>query len=334
MAEREAPAGEERLDAAPLGVERLDAVPPSEEQLEAELTLARLEDRIGAFTSYTLAADLLELREIYAGAFERVRPEDWGKRSDRRRDGWTRRETLAHVAAVTRAYLQSIEAGLAGRPVTIPGFERRADLRAVNQAVIAASAAASTAELVDDCLGALDAAARLAATLERESLGKLVPVPYFGAPPTVAELFGSALAHAGIVHGAQLALTRARPVWIYFQPGLMRRQITRFIHMFGLAYWPERGGDLHATLGFDIAGQGGGSWIVRVSPGGGHGKIGVARTTDVRCASASADLFCQLMTFQTPVWRALVTRQLRVSGNLALARRLPAMFVPTERQGR
>ena len=35
------------------------------------------------------------------------------------------------------------------------------------------------------------------------------------------------------------------------------------------------------------------------------------------------------MTFQTPIWRALALRRLRVGGNLLLARRLPTLFLPT-----
>lgn len=307
--------------------------PPEEEltpeQAEAAAALARLEDRIGAFTSYTIAADLLELREIYAGTFERIKPEEWGKRTERRPEGWTRRQALAHVCAVAETYNQVIAAGLEGRPVVIDGFAQRSDLKAANLAAIEARADLPVDELVAGFLGALDEAARLAVPLEAEGLGRLVPVPFFDTTPTVAELFGASLAHAGVIHGAQLAVSRGRPIWIYYQPGMMRRQLTRFIHCFGLTYWPARGGELHATVGFDVAGQGGGSWYVRVGPWGGHGKIGLARTTDVRFSFGSADLFCKLMTYQTPVWRAIALRQLRVGGNLALARRLPELFKPT-----
>jgi hypothetical protein len=303
--------------------------PLTEEQAAAEAALARLEDRIGAFTSYTLAADFLELREIYTGTLERIEPADWSRRTERRPNSWTLRQTLAHVAAVAETYNAAVAAGLEGRPVEIPGFETRRDLRSANLAALAARTALSPEELSASFLGALDEAARLVAPLEPEHLGRLVPVPFFDGTPTVAELFGCSLVHAGIIHGAQLAATRARPIWIFFQPGLMRRQLTRFFHNLGLAYWPERGGDLHATIAFNVAGQGGGSWFVRARPDGGQGRIGVARTRDVTFDFASADLLCRIFTFQTPPWRALLTRQLRVHGNLRLAARLPQLFTPT-----
>lgn len=312
---------------------REDELPEEEEltaeQAEAAAAMARLEDRIGAFTSYTLAADFLELREVFTGTFERMKPEDWSKRSERRADGWTRRQALAHADAVALTYNEAIAAALAGQPVVVPNLERRADLKAANQAAIEARAELPVADLANSFLGSLQHAAHLAVPLQGEDLGRLVEVPFFGAAPTVAELFGGSLAHAGIIHGAQLALSRARPIWIFFQPGMMRRQLTRYIHNFGLSYWPERGGDLHATFGFSVEGQGGGSWFVRVGPGGGLGKIGVARTNDVSFRFASADIFCKLMTFQSPVWRAVALRQVRVSGNLSLARRMPKFFTPT-----
>jgi hypothetical protein len=299
------------------------------EQIEAEAALARLEDRIGAYTSYTLAADFLELREIFAGGFERMKEEDWARRIDRRPGGWTMRQTLAHVDMAAHLFNLSIVAGLEGRPVVIPGFERREDLKAFNAAAIEARAELSTAELTASFLGALEEAARLAGSLQAEHLGRLVTVPYYGSAPTVAELFGCSLAHAGIIHGAQLATARSRPIWIFFPPGMMRRQLTRYFHLLGLAYWPERGGDLHATFGFHAEGQGGGSWTVRAHPRGGHGKIGIPRTADVSFHFASTDLLCRFITFQARTWRYLLLRRLRVSGNLNLARRMAELFSAT-----
>lgn len=303
--------------------------PLTEEQRAAEEALARLEDRIGAYTSYTLAADLLELREIFAGGFERMKAEDWARRTDRRPGGWTMRQALAHVEAAAHVFNTSIVAGLEGRPVEVPGMAGRADLKAANQAAVDARAETPVEQLCASFLGALQEAAHLAAPLGPEHMGRVVEVPYYGAAPTVAELFGCTLAHAGIVHGAQLATSRARPIWIFFQPGMMRRQLTRYFHMLGLSYWPERGGDMHATFGFHAEGQGGGSWTVRATPRGGRAKIGVPRTADVSLYFGSTDLLCRLATFQGQPWRYLVTRQLRVKGNLGLARRMGALFSPT-----
>lgn len=296
---------------------------------EAEAALARLEDRIGAFTAYTLANDFLELREIFAGSFERMKAEDWQRRSERRASGWTRRQALAHVTAVTEAYNGAISTALAGEPVVIAGLSKRSDLKAFNEAEIEARAELSVEALCSAFLDALSAAASLVAPLNIEEMVRHVALPHLSSTPTIGEMFGSTLAHAGIIHGSQLAITRTRPIWIYFQPGMMRRQLTRFVHLLGLNYWPERGGDLHATIAINIAGQGGGSWLIRISPTGGQGKIGRARTNDVIFSFNSADLFCRIMTFQSSAWRPLLLRRLRIRGQLGLARRLPNFFMPT-----
>lgn len=304
-------------------------VPELDEHAAAEAALARLEDRSGAFTSYAIARDFLELSEIFAGSFERVKDEDWNRRTDRRADGWTMRQALAHTTAAAELFNQVILTGLEGRPVVIPGFVSRDQLKEINQAAIEARTEQSVPELITAFLAALHAAARIAAPLAADQLGRIVPVPFYGTAPTVAELFGCSLAHAGIIHGAQLAVARSRPIWIFFQPGMMRRQLTRLFHLLGLVYWPERGGDLHATIGVNVAGQGGGSWYVRVGPDGGQGKIGRARTTDVTFSFASADLLCRVLTYQTRPWRHLVLRRIRINGNLGLARRIPQLFAPT-----
>ncbi|MCS6880402.1 MAG: saccharopine dehydrogenase NADP-binding domain-containing protein [Oscillochloridaceae bacterium] len=305
------------------------AAPVEAEQDElaiAEEALARLEDRIGAFTAYTIASDFLELQEIYRGSFERLKEEDWNRRIERRTEAWTMRQALAHTLRMTELYNQVIQSGLEGRPTVIPGLARREDILSFNDAAVATGAERPVGELISAFLEALGTAARMAAPLGAESLGRLVAVPLFSRAPTVAELFGCSLANAGIVRGAHLAVSRSRPIWIFFSPGMMRRQLTRFFHLLGLAYWPERGGDLYATIAINVEGQGGGSWHVRIGPEGGIGKIGRARTTDVTFTFASADLLCRLLTGQTRPWRHIVMRRMHVSGNLGLARRVPGLF--------
>jgi len=312
--------------AEPAPVVAAPVEPEDDELVAAEEALARLEDRIGAFTAYTIASDFLELQEIYRGSFERVKDDDWNRRIERRAEPWTMRQVLAHTLTMTEVYNQVILSGLEGRRANIPGLTSREDIASFNEKAIAASAERPVTELISAFLEALGAAARIAAPLGAESLGRLVAVPFFSSTPTVAELFGCALANAGIVRGAHLAASRSRPIWIFFSPGMMRRQLTRFFHLLGLAYWPERGGDLYATIAINVEGQGGGSWNVRIGPEGGKGKIGRARTTDVTFTFASADLLCRLLTGQTKPWRHILMGRVQISGNLGLARRVPTLF--------
>ncbi|MEI7769069.1 MAG: maleylpyruvate isomerase N-terminal domain-containing protein [Chloroflexales bacterium] len=297
----------------------------------AEGTFAPIaDDRIGAFAAYTIASDLLELREIYAGHIQRIPGDAWAQRTERRPSGWTLLETLAHLDAVASVFNTSVRLALAGQPISIPGLAQRTDLPAANRAAINERLPQGPAELTKSFLGILADTASLAARLNPQQLALRVKTPYYGAEPSLAEIFGAALIHAGVIHGAQVAAaTRGQPIWSFYSPGIMRRQLTRAFHAMGLAYWPERGGSLHATLAFNVEGHGGGSWYIRVDPSGGEGHIGTVRTADVILSFASADLLCRTLTLQAGILRSVITRRLRLSGNLRLAARMFQLFTPT-----
>ncbi|NJN16306.1 MAG: DinB family protein [Oscillochloris sp.] len=289
-----------------------------------------LEDRIGAFSPSILATDALELREILQGFFERIKPDAWLRRTERRPGGWTLHETVAHIEAVTGGYLYAVEAGLAGRSPEIPGLSQRRDLANWNRAQIAARAEQEPQALCAAILEQLSLLARIAGSLTPDPLTRSVPTPMYGGDATIGELLGGALTHIGIVHGAQLAQgARSQPIWIWYRAGMMRRQLTRFFHLMGLAYWPERGGSLHATIAFSASGSGGGSWYVRVAPSGGYGRIGRVRTADLTLEFASVDLLCRAITLHVRPLRYLLLRQIKLRGNLRLATRFGRYFIPT-----
>lgn len=289
-----------------------------------------LNDRTGAFAAYTLAADLLKLREIYDGYLQRIPNEAWQRSTERRAIGWNLLELLAHLEATSHAFNTSVEQALAGEPVTLPKMTTRSDLRAANRAAIDERLHLGPAEIGESFLASLSHAARLAASLSPDQLATSVEHPYFGRQPTIAEILGSSLVHAGIVHGAQIAVgARTQTIWNFYDPGLTRRQLTRAFHTLGLSYWPERGGDLHTTVAFHIEGQGGGSWFVRIEPQGAKGDIGTVRTADVTLTFTKADIFCRVVTLQANLWRYVFLRKLRIKGNLRLTARLSHFFIPT-----
>lgn len=305
-----------------------DDAPPADEEQD-DILLEALEDRIGAFAPFTIAADFLELREIYAGFFERVKEESWDKRTERRPQAWTMRQTVAHLGAAASLYHEVILANLEERPLNMPSVEEHPQLSAWNRAEIEARAEQTPDELCAAFLDQLNASARLAAQLQPIQLLRGAAPPFYGGAPTLAELFGGSLSHAGIVHAAQVAApTRSSPLWVYYRPAMMRRQLTRLFHILGRVYWPERGGDLRATLAYTAIGPGGGSWFVKIGPEGGHGRIGVVRSFDVRLTFASPDLLCRTLTVQVNLLRELLFRRIKVEGKLRLARDLNKLFLP------
>jgi putative sterol carrier protein len=83
----------------------------------------------------------------------------------------------------------------------------------------------------------------------------------------------------------------------------------------------ERAGDLRAIYAFDLAGQDGGTWAVRVADGALTVEPGLAADADVTVAASAAD-WMSIVEGRMDPQLAYLTKKLRVSGNLQLALRL------------
>jgi predicted lipid carrier protein YhbT len=83
----------------------------------------------------------------------------------------------------------------------------------------------------------------------------------------------------------------------------------------------ERAGDLRATYAFELEGDGGGSWTVRVADGSLVIDDGAAADADVTVRAQAADWMAIVAGRMDPQL-AYLTKRLRVSGDLQLALRL------------
>jgi predicted lipid carrier protein YhbT len=83
----------------------------------------------------------------------------------------------------------------------------------------------------------------------------------------------------------------------------------------------ERAGDLRATYAFELEGDGGGSWTVRVADGALGVEDGAAAAADVTVRAKAADWLAIVEGRMDPQL-AYLTKRLRVSGDLQLALRL------------
>lgn len=287
-------------------------------------------DQARALAPSALAADLLELRRIYAAFFEGLSDQDWRRPTERRARAWTLRETVAHLDGALAAYRLMVEAALAGRPAALPGASRREDLGAWNRAAIDARAEQTPAALCAALLDSLQALAGRTAALSREEAGRRVQTPFFNAPMSVAELVGGQIVHMGLIHAAQVANpVQHAPLWRTLGPGARERLLCRFFALTGFLYWPERGGDLRATFAFAVGGPGGGDWHVVVGPEGGRTLAGRPLRADLTFRFRDTEAAFQTFTFQTSLLRDLLRRRVGLSGDLRLAARFPALFAPT-----
>jgi predicted lipid carrier protein YhbT len=83
----------------------------------------------------------------------------------------------------------------------------------------------------------------------------------------------------------------------------------------------ERAGDLRATYAFELEGDGGGSWTVRVADGALVVEDGAAADADVTVGAKAAD-WLSIVEGRMDPQLAYLTKRLRVSGDLQLALRL------------
>ncbi len=283
-----------------------------------------------AFAPYTLAADLLEVRRVYTAFFAQLRPSDWSRPTEARRQGWTLQETVIHLEAVLVAYQQMVADTLAGRPARIPGLEKRTDLPAWNQQAITLGKQLSMDAVCESLLRRLHDFARCAASLTPAECHKTMVATFINGSPSVAELIGGQIVHTGLVHAAQVANGAGLPpLWRQFDAPMMQRQLMRLFRLMAFFYWPERGGKLRATMEFQIGGASGGVWHVVLAPEGGQSYTGPAQRATATMRFRDADAACRIFMMQRPLLPALFSGDMRVRGDLRLARRFAWLVTPT-----
>ncbi|GAB4108903.1 MAG: hypothetical protein OHK0022_61190 [Roseiflexaceae bacterium] len=298
--------------------------------MQATATNTPLATRPDPFAPATLAADLLELRAVYAGFLAGLRPEDWAHRTGPRPKDWTVRETVAHLDAALTAYHSAVVAALAGQPVELPGASRREDLSRWNRAEIDARAGLDVETLSTQLLDGMTRLAAIAGAMSPEESRRTTALPFFNAPMRACDMIGSQLVHAGVVHAAQVVRgTGVEPLWRGLRQDTLQRILGHFFRVIGYVYWPERGGNLRATIAYLVGGPAGGDWRIEIGPAGGVGLAGPAEQADLTFRLRDADSACRIFALDVALPRALLGGQLRLSGDMGLAARFPSLFTPT-----
>ena len=284
---------------------------------------------VNAFDPRVLATDLAEVRKVFTTFFEARKQPDWERRTEKFNQGWTLRETVAHLDAVAQAYQHAIICTLAGKPAPFPGITKRTDLPGWNRIQIDERASIPISTICDSFLNTLRQAEELAAQSEPASLSQETYVPFYHRPITLGELLGGQAAHPGMVHGAQVANgAGVTPLWVHFSSDMLSRQITRFFHLMSMAYWPERGGSLRAVVAVSAAGPGGGHWYVTIAPEGSKAGEGKYSRPTLKIWFRDANSLCSALTLQISPLKALLTAQTFARGDLRLGFQMEWLFNP------
>jgi hypothetical protein len=281
----------------------------------------------GAFDPPTLAADLAEVRRLYALFLERLHPSDWDRPARGQPHEWTLHETLAHLCALTGAGLDSICATLRGERYDFDGLDDRYQFTAYNRRGIDAHLPLPVDDLCAEFLGILDHAAALAAGLTPAQAQLASCMPIYNRPVTLVEALAIIMFHAGLHHTAQIAEpARVAPLWHQLSPEVRHRVIARVLRALSLLYRHDLGRGLRATLAFRVDGPGGGAWHLALSPESATSADGLPERPSLLLHLRHTDVFCHMFTGRLHLPRALLTGQLKLRGNLLLFPRLGALF--------
>ena len=283
-----------------------------------------------AFEIALLSADLMVVRGLIRTFFNQVKADDWERPTESRAGGWTLRQAFCHIVAIAELLDEAFERAVDSETVFAPPLKSRKELAEFNKAQIERRLEMPTEYLLQCFLEALSRTESRLAYLSKEDLDLPVPLNAYNRPLSLAVLIGNQLSHPSIVHGAQLAnAIGIEPFWRNFSADFMQRQLTRFFHVLSHSYWPERGGDLTSDINFNIRGQGGGQWHVRLDKKGGEAGEGLVKRPSVTLHFSDPDAFCSLFTYQISPMRGLLRGKIFAWGNIPLAFRLSRLFTPT-----
>jgi len=283
-----------------------------------------------AFDPALMTADLAAVRKIIRAWFGQVKEWEWERPTESRPTGWKLIQAFCHIVAVAELFNEALELVLDPlNPKPLP-IKARQELATFNQAQIEIRQDLPPEYLLQSFLESLATTKSVIEELSPSDFEKPVPLNAYNRPLTIAELIGNQLSQPVVVHGAQLANgIEAEPLWRHFSPDLMQRQLTRFFHILSHSYWPERGRGLAAVINFNIRGEGGGHWHVRLGEDGGDTGQGLAERPKLTLHFANPDAFCSLFTIQLSPIQGLLKRKVFAWGNIPLAFKLSHLFTPT-----
>ena len=279
------------------------------------------------FDPQTLAADLSEVRRIYAQFFVGIATADWDKPVKGGSREWTLHETVAHLCALNGAGVESIKHTLRGEPYTFIGLEDRYKLNAYNRKGIDEHLDIPMKELFAEFLAIHDEAARIAHDLRPGQAELTAQMSIYNRPVTIVEALSIIIFHASLVHSAQAAEPAGLPpLWTQLSPEIRHRVIGRVMRAFSLLYRTDIGQSLRATLVFRVDGPGGGEWYVALSPDASTSGEGVVEHPNLVIHLHDTAVFCQMVTgrFNLPI--GLISGKMKLRGDLRLFLRMDKLF--------
>ena len=279
------------------------------------------------FDPLILAADLGEVRRVYAQFFFELDETAWDKPVKGSSKEWTLHETVAHLVALNGAGLESIKHTLRGEPYTFVGLDDRYKFNAYNRKGIDDHLDIPMKELCAKLLDILDQAAITARNLTPDQAELTARMSIYNRPVSIVEALSIIIFHVGLVHSAQVAEpVGLPPLWMQLSPEFRHRVVERAMRAFSLLYRLDIGGSLHATLAFRVDGSEGGEWHVNLSPDSQTSGEGFVEHPSLVIHLRETAVFCRMLTGRINLPLALIRGEIKLRGDLRLFMRMNTLF--------
>ena len=258
-------------------------------------------------------------------AYGQLGQKEWGTKAS---DHWTAKQHLAYtVGTLEEEMLPMTRAALSGETVKLPGFDKREDEPAFRRAVTEKLSVLSTVELIPRLRAAFDEHARILDGLSDADLDRKASNPGWDREGTIRDLYTSAyLVLVNQYQEIRRVAKKKLPHWMQgIPPERVHYHVDRLLYYMPLIFRSQDASDMKVTYLFTMEGEGGGQWGMRIGDGRADTAEGPADPHDCEIKTKPA-LWMDLASGDLSPPIAIMTRKVKLGGNVGLAMKLSGLF--------
>ncbi len=273
-----------------------------------------------------------EIREFYGQALERsldafakLDDKEWGKKAS---DEWTAKEHLAHLVGTEEdETLPLTKQAIAGQAASLPGFEKRSDINTFRDASMKKVRDLQASELLSRMKAAFGEHIGMLDGLSETDLDRPANSPGWDRPGTIRDLFfGAYLFLPGQYQQIRKVAKKKLPHWVEAgTPEQTRYYMGRMFHYMPLIFRSDVAEDMKATYVFNMEGDGGGQWSIKIADGKADSEDGALETHDTEVRT-KPETWIDLSNGDINPAFAIMTRKVHLGGNAGLAMKLGSLF--------
>jgi putative sterol carrier protein len=273
-----------------------------------------------------------EIREFYGQALDRclsgfakLDDKEWGKKAS---DEGTAKEHLAQLVGTEEdETLPLTRSAIAGETPSIAGFERRNDINTFREASMKRVRDLPTPELLSRMKAAFGEHIQMLDGLTEADLDRPATSPGWDRPGTIRDLFfGAYLFLPSQYQQIRKVSKKKLPHWVETSsPDQTHYYMSRLFHYMPLIFRSDKAEDMKATYVFNMEGDGGGQWSIRIADGRADSEDGPSDPFDTEVKTKPVS-WVDLSNGDLNPMFAIATRKVHLGGNASLAMKLGTLF--------